>query len=1002
MTEPRPPKTYLLTWNPDGYHWPTDVLTKLKAALAEGPVADTWSTGNTTSIQPGDRFYLLRLGQEPKGIFASGRITSAASRAPHWDPVRASAGDTYNQVDIAIETLLNPWEKRILDHAQLERLLPEVNWSPQASGTSVPSSLVSTLDAAWEAILAGQEPLPKDYEDARRRIEAMLPDSERRPQQLEVIRETLIHAHEQGDANWNVTLRTSSIRVNAGQVQVLWLRHRGLRIGCDSRLLPPDSDLQRVDNEGFVKFPHVQEVDVAWADVARVYPRVRDAHFRFIEEAGRTRCPYRRAHSFGLTRYLAEQTGQDVPNPRIPRSKARAAFWKLSPGPNAFLWDDWVENGYASIGWNELGDLSELDKDQFDARVTEALARHPDWKRGGLEQVWKFRDLKPGDRIVANKGTSLVLGIGTVMSDYYFAHDAKDPQGAHRVDVAWDDRTTRAVDKGGWRRTLIKLKRPEFTRILQPPEPEPTTTVPPQEGEGFSDIVSAIENEKLYFPEETIANVLLALQTKRFVILTGISGTGKTQLARAIAKHFTPETEVATEARSTVADGSVPVVIKPSMRKYSRLVVPAQLAKSFLAGREENAEVRWLPLELPDGTKMKTAAYTREGTTLVQLLFRGAAVEWVRSKAEGDRIWLVREDDPEPVGTLKIMEEPATEDGDGAPTLGQPAYEVIAVRPDWNDNTGLLGFFNPLTKAYTAPAFLRLALAAHDERVAARADDRPPAPHFAILDEMNLARVEHYFSDVLSAMESGEPIELHTDDATAEGETDDGFAVPKRLVLPPNLFLVGTVNVDETTYMFSPKVLDRAFTIEFNEVTLERLGIEEDADVGREETPITLDKFAGDLLFLHPQGLDDWKAFSALVHGELHGHLLSLNHILEAENRHFGYRVAREIARFVMRAAQQSSKREEAAHAAFDLAILQKVLPKLHGTQQELEPLLLGLFRFAVGAEDGEPDHYRPVDGRLAPRSDEPHPPPRFPRTATKLWRMCRRLRQRGFVSFIE
>src|SRR5205823_4057895 len=76
-------------------------------------------------------------------------------------------------------------------------------------------------------------------------------------------------------------------------------------------------------------------------------------------------------------------------------------------------------------------------------------------------------------------------------------------------------------------------------------------------------------------------------------------------------------------------------------------------------------------------------------------------------------------------------------------------------------------------------------------------------PHFLILDEMNLSHVERYFSDILSALESGEPLALHSGN-------DDIEKVPPRLALPANLFIVGTVNVDETTYMFSPKVLDRA------------------------------------------------------------------------------------------------------------------------------------------------------------------------------------------------
>ena len=92
---------------------------------------------------------------------------------------------------------------------------------------------------------------------------------------------------------------------------------------------------------------------------------------------------------------------------------------------------------------------------------------------------------------------------------------------------------------------------------------------------------------------------------------------------------------------------------------------------------------------------------------------------------------------------------------------------------------------------------------------------------------MNLAHVEHYFADFLSVLESGhrengftqEEIRLHSFEAPVQDA--EGRAIPPTLALPPNLYIVGTVNVDETTHAFSPKVLDRAFTIEFEAADLE-------------------------------------------------------------------------------------------------------------------------------------------------------------------------------------
>lgn len=103
--------------------------------------------------------------------------------------------------------------------------------------------------------------------------------------------------------------------------------------------------------------------------------------------------------------------------------------------------------------------------------------------------------------------------------------------------------------------------------------------------------------------------------------------------------------------------------------------------------------------------------------------------------------------------------------------------------------------------------------------------DNPKEPYFVILDEMNLSKVEMYFSDLLSIMETrtqdneeGETIDLHSQSPVYSVE---GNEISSKIHIPRNVFIAGTVNVDETTYMFSPKVLDRANVIEFNEVDLE-------------------------------------------------------------------------------------------------------------------------------------------------------------------------------------
>jgi len=148
--------------------------------------------------------------------------------------------------------------------------------------------------------------------------------------------------------------------------------------------------------------------------------------------------------------------------------------------------------------------------------------------------------------------------------------------------------------------------------------------------------------------------------------------------------------------------------------------------------------------------------------------------------------------------------------------IGEDAdYEVVAVGADWTDTRPLLGYENILgaSPSYTVPKALDLII---------RSSRNTERPFFLILDEMNLSHVERYFSDFLSIMESkkidteASTIKLHANkDGMPSTDGNVGGKVEQRIQWPDNLFVIGTVNIDETTHMFSPKVLDRAHVIEF-------------------------------------------------------------------------------------------------------------------------------------------------------------------------------------------
>jgi energy-coupling factor transporter ATP-binding protein EcfA2 len=129
---------------------------------------------------------------------------------------------------------------------------------------------------------------------------------------------------------------------------------------------------------------------------------------------------------------------------------------------------------------------------------------------------------------------------------------------------------------------------------------------------------------------------------------------------------------------------------------------------------------------------------------------------------------------------------------------------LVAVRPDWHANEDLLGYLPPFPGSrFSSTAASEFIRSASIEAEAAAAEQRTPRPFHLCLDEMNLARPEHYLAELLSKMEvPGGRVNFHT------GGAESGF--PPEVVYPLNLVIIGTVNLDETTLPISAKILDRA------------------------------------------------------------------------------------------------------------------------------------------------------------------------------------------------
>ena len=131
---------------------------------------------------------------------------------------------------------------------------------------------------------------------------------------------------------------------------------------------------------------------------------------------------------------------------------------------------------------------------------------------------------------------------------------------------------------------------------------------------------------------------------------------------------------------------------------------------------------------------------------------------------------------------------------------------VASVQPSWRDKTELLGYFNEFTKKFNETDVLaELYIAGHDDDV-----------HTIILDEMNIARVEYYFAEMLSIMEMPSRSEWIIELVTSAWPDDPKRIKNGKLLLPPNLWYIGTINNDDSTFMVTDKVYDRAMPIDIN------------------------------------------------------------------------------------------------------------------------------------------------------------------------------------------
>lgn len=451
-----------------------------------------------------------------------------------------------------------------------------------------------------------------------------------------------------------------------------------------------------------------------------------------------------------------------------------------------------------------------------------------------------------------------------------------------------------------------------------------------------------------------VESLAVAMCTRKLVLLAGVSGSGKTQLACHLAgARGLPQ------VISAVANGDAVTPLSARLRQ-------GLLAENLLV-EDSDGWVCMRPPSMPD--ESETVANDDESSAVAspQAIVEAEVKDPGPDDDEGDDDQAEDDDDD------AVVEggEPA------APAPARRSWDLVPVRPDWQEAASLWGWREK--ECFHGTPALRLVLDAWNRWLssAPKRDERVPVSHVLILDEMNLSRIEHYGSDLLSAMERpGEAIiRLHDAGKDLPLAGSPRVVVPDRIGWAPGLCVVGTVNVDETTFSFAPKVLDRACVLEFLDVDLNRA-------------------------FRIRQRSAEWTALQAWF--------TAVQEILRPHALHLGYRAAFEIADLAKARLGEDPTSWDGVAALdgfLDEMLRNKVLPRVRGSRAQVEPVLLDLAALAMAGleSDARATEREKIAAMETGKMREALTTARagkYPEAAVKCLTMLERVDGTGFASF--
>jgi 5-methylcytosine-specific restriction endonuclease McrBC GTP-binding regulatory subunit McrB len=546
-----------------------------------------------------------------------------------------------------------------------------------------------------------------------------------------------------------------------------------------------------------------------------------------------------------LTAAEQEEIWSHVPQPEKVAVTEGPNYWKLSPGRNAVGWPEWRDNGIASIGLPELGDISGMDKDAFDRRANECEKKH-DYKKMGMSQVWTFSKIKPGDKIIANAGQSRIVGIGTVTEGYRFSpgwHFVDGEDYPHQLQISWDIIENKQIpQQKHWLNSLVQISKDEFENFLKAAE------IKEDDSSGLSADV-APKKEAPCKPQN--------------IILYGPPGTGKTyNTTRRALKLIIPETnldDLSDHAimkifREKQAQGQVEFVTFHQAYGYEEFVEGLRPVLNAEAG----SEVRY---ELHEGVFKRIALR--------------AAAEGLNVKDEPlslDMLWsqllkLIDESENRVVksisGKTYVMQttsrfniriHPCEVAEDGTISINTESFQTASkqlVQLIWDRRKELGPEPEKITSNKTVPLFAqelggagghhytaiwiayneiyslsRTALSKRQELAdptakVQKALDQPSAggasfsftennlQYVLIIDEINRGNISKILGEMITLLEPDKRLGM-----PGELKLPLSYSPSHRFAVPPNLHVIGTMNTADRSIALMDVALRRRFTFE--------------------------------------------------------------------------------------------------------------------------------------------------------------------------------------------